>query len=62
MEKVARGPVPTTPEPEIPEAFLISVDAAVSVEELQALWNDSVKAGYSDKVSKIIAKKKREFQ
>ena len=62
MEKVIRGPVPTTPEPEIPEAFLISVDAAVSVEELQALWNDSVKAGYSNKVSKIVAKKKRELE
>lgn len=62
MEKVARGPVPTTPEPEVPEAFLISVDAAVSVEELQALWNDSVTAGFSGKVSKIIGKKKRELQ
>lgn len=62
MEKVIRGPVPTAPEPEIPEAFLISVDAAVSVEELQALWNDSVNAGYSNKVSKIVAKKKRELE
>lgn len=59
MEKVSRGPVPTTPEPEVPEAFLISVDAAVSVEELQGLWNDAVKAGYSNKVTKIVGQKKR---
>jgi hypothetical protein len=62
MEKVARGPVATTPEPEVPEAFLISVDAAVSLEELQALWNDSVTAGFSNKVTKIIGKKKRELE
>jgi hypothetical protein len=62
MEKVARGPVPTTPEPDIPDAFLISIDAAVSLEELQALWNDAVTAGYSNKVSKIIGKKKRELE
>jgi hypothetical protein len=48
MEKVARGPVATTPEPEVPEAFLISVDAAVSLEELHGLWNDAVAAGYSN--------------
>jgi hypothetical protein len=62
MAKVARGPVPTNAEPEVPEAFLISVDAAVSVEELQALWNDAVKAGYSNKVTKIVGKKKRELE
>jgi hypothetical protein len=62
MEKVARGPVPTAAEPEVPEAFLISVDAAVSVEELHSLWEDAVKAGYSNQVSKLISKKKRELE
>lgn len=62
MEKVGRGPVPTAPEPEVPEAFLVSVDAAVSVEELQALWNDAVKAGYSNQVTKIVGKKKKELE
>lgn len=62
MEKVGRGPVPTAPEPEVPVAFLISVDAAVSVEELQGLWNDAVKAGYSNQVTKIVGKKKRELE
>lgn len=62
MAKVARGPVPTTTEAEVPEAFLVSVDAAVSVEELQALWKDAVAAGYSNKVTKIVGKKKRELE
>lgn len=62
MAKVARGPVPTTPEPEVPDAFLISVDAAVSLEELQGLWNDSVEAGFSAQVSKIIGKKKGQLE
>lgn len=62
MEKVARGPVAKAPEPDVPEAFLVSIDAAVSVEELQALWNDAVKAGYSNKVTKIVSKKKGELE
>ncbi len=62
MEKVARGPVPTAAEPDVPEAVLISIDAAVSVEELQALWKDAVTAGYSNQVGKLISKKKRELE
>jgi hypothetical protein len=59
MEKVARGPVATVPEPEAPEQFLISVDACVSVEELEALWNDSVKQGFSNSVKKLVADRKK---
>ena len=60
MEKVARGPAQAAAKP-APEEFLIAVDASVSVEELEALWNDSVKAGFSDSVKTIVAKKKREL-
>jgi hypothetical protein len=62
MEKVARGPVPTTPEPIVPEDFLVRVDAAVSIEELQALWNEAIPAGFSNKVSKIITKRKKDLE
>lgn len=60
MEKVARGPAQAAAKP-APDEFLIAVDASVSVEELEALWNDSVKAGFSDSVKTIVAKKKREL-
>jgi hypothetical protein len=62
MEKVARGPVPTKPEPVVPEEFLVRVDAAVSLEELQALWNESIPAGFSNQVTKIINKRKRDLE
>ena len=61
MEKVARGPVPTTPEPIVPDDFLIRVDASVSLEELHALWNESVTAGFSGQVTKLINKRKKEM-
>jgi hypothetical protein len=59
MEKVARGPVAKTPTPAVPEEFLTKVDASVSIEELKHLWEDSVKAGYSDQVSKLIKDKRK---
>jgi hypothetical protein len=59
MEKVARGPVAVSPKPAVPEEFLIKVDASVSIEELKHLWEDSVKAGFSDQVSKLIADKRK---
>jgi predicted component of type VI protein secretion system len=43
----------------VPEEFLIKVDASVSIEELKHLWEDSVKAGFSDQVSKLIADKRK---
>lgn len=57
MEKVARGPV--KPEPvAVPDEFLVRVDASVSVDELESLWNESVKNGFADSVKKVIADKK----
>jgi len=57
MEKVARGPV--KPEPvSVPAEFLVRVDASVSVDELESLWNESVKNGFADSVKKVIAEKK----
>lgn len=57
MEKVARGPVKKA-EPEAPEEFLIAIDAAVSEEELKALWEESVAKGFSNSVKEIVFKKK----
>lgn len=62
MEKVQRGPAPKQAEPPVPEAFLVSVDAAVSVEELQALWNDAVTGGFTSQVAKIVSSRKRQLQ
>jgi hypothetical protein len=59
MEKVARGPVATAPEPVVPEDFLISVDASVSLEELKTLWEDSVRLGFSNQVKKVITDKRK---
>jgi hypothetical protein len=58
MEKVARGPVVKAEEPAVPEDFLTKIDASVSVEELKALWEDSVKLGFSNRVKKIISDKR----
>lgn len=57
MEKVARGAQPATPVP-VPDDFLVRVDASVSVEELHSLWDEAVKAGFSDQVKKVIADRK----
>jgi hypothetical protein len=59
MEKVARGPVAVSAEPEVPEEFLTRIDASVSVEELKALWEDSVRLGFSGRVKKIITDKRK---
>jgi hypothetical protein len=57
MEKVARGAQPATPVA-VPDDFLVRVDASVSVEELHFLWDEAVKAGFSDQVKKVIADRK----
>lgn len=57
MEKVARGPVQPAPV-DVPKDFLVRVDACVSVEELHSLWDEAVKAGFSNWVKTVIADKK----
>lgn len=57
MEKVNRGPAKKE-EPAAPEEFLIAIDAAVSEEELKALWEESVAKGFSNSVKEIVFKKK----
>ena len=58
MAKVERG----VPKPEpvtVPDAFLISIDACVSVEELGALWQDAIKQGFSETVQELFTKRKK---
>lgn len=58
MQKVERG----VPKPEpvtVPDAFLISIDACVSVEELGALWQDAIKQGFSETVQELFTKRKK---
>ena len=59
MEKVARGPVAKAEEPEVPEDFLVKVDASVSLEELKGLWEDSVRLGFSNRVKKVMTDKRK---
>lgn len=59
MAKVQRG----TPQPEapitIPDEFVTLVDAAVSLEELDALWKDAVEKGYSVTLQPMFTKRKK---
>ncbi len=57
MEKVARGPVKAEPVA-VPDEFLVRVDAAVSLEELDALWEDAVLKGYSATLQPMFTKRK----
>jgi hypothetical protein len=59
MQKVARGPVAKSPEPVAPEDFLTKVDASVSLEDLKALWEDSVRLGFSNQVKKVITDRRK---
>lgn len=45
--------------PVAPETFLVSVDASVSIEELNALWQDALKGGFSASVKDLFSKRKK---
>jgi hypothetical protein len=42
----------------VPEDFLVRVDACVSVEELESLWNEAVAGGFADAVKEVIKNRK----
>ena len=58
MEKVARGTV--KPEPvAVPDEFVLRVDSAVSLKELDALWEDAKLKGYSATLQPMFTKIKK---
>jgi hypothetical protein len=56
MEKVERGPANVT---KIPEGFLVKVDAATSLEELNAYWEEAKAGGYSEQIRPEFTKRKK---
>lgn len=58
MEKVARAQTPQKPAVEVPEGFADRVAVAESLTDLEFLWNEAVKGGYSNEVKAVITEKK----
>lgn len=58
MEKVARAQTPQKPAVEVPEGFADRVSVAESLTDLEFLWNEAVKGGYSNEVKAVITEKK----
>jgi hypothetical protein len=59
MEKAARGPVARAESKTAPDEFLTRIDATVSIEELNALWEEAVKAGFSEEIRSLFSLRKK---
>ena len=59
MAKVQRGAPETVAPAAVPDEFVTMVDAAVSLEELDALWKDAVEKGYSVTLQPMFTKRKK---
>jgi hypothetical protein len=60
MQKVQRGPV-TVPDSDVPAGFAERVADTKTQDELFELWNEAVKAGFSNQVKTVFAKRKEEL-
>lgn len=60
MMKVERGPV-TVPDVDVPDGFLERVANASDQKVLFELWDEAVKAGFSNQVKNVFAKRKEEL-
>jgi len=58
MAKVERGAQVQAPTP-IPDDFITSIDAAVSVDELTALWEDAIKNGWTKQLQPLFTSRKK---
>jgi hypothetical protein len=56
MAKVNRAANP------VPDDVFVKIDAAVSLEELEAIWKDSVEKGWSDQILKHVKSRKAVLQ
>lgn len=59
MEKAARGPVPRTESSKTPDGFLTKIDAATTLVELNALWEEAVKGGFSEDIRSLFTSRKK---
>lgn len=59
MAKVARGAVPAESATPVDPAFLTSVDAATSLEELNKLWEDATKKGWATTQTQALFSKRK---
>lgn len=59
MEKAARGPQQRGAAKPVPEEFLIRLDASVSMEEVKALWEEALSAGFSEEAKADFSKKRK---
>ena len=58
MAKVERGAQVEAPK-EVPDDFIVQIDAAVSVDELTNLWEDAIKNGWSKQLQPLFASRKK---
>lgn len=58
MAKVERGAQVEAPK-EVPDDFIVKIDAAVSVDELTNLWEDAIKNGWSKQLQPLFASRKK---
>ena len=58
MEKVARGKTPQQASVPVPDGFTDRVAVAESIADLEFLWNESVKGGFSNDVKAVITERK----
>jgi hypothetical protein len=59
MEKAARGPQPRSESKPVPAEFATKIDAATSIEELNALWEEAVKEGFSEEIRSLFSSRKK---
>jgi hypothetical protein len=59
MEKAARGPVPRVESKPVSDGFITKINATVSIEDLNALWEEAVTAGFSEEVRVLFTKRKK---
>ena len=59
MEKAARGPQARSESNGAPADFVTKIDAATSIQELNALWEEAVKGGFSEEIRSLFTSRKK---
>ena len=59
MEKAARGPQARTESNGTPDGFATKIDAATSQIELNSLWEEAVKGGFSEGIRSLFTSRKK---
>jgi hypothetical protein len=59
MEKASRGPQARTESKGAPDGFATKIDAATTLIELNALWEEAVKGGFSEEIRSLFTSRKK---